>query len=85
MDIVANPFSSTANGRMRKTFKIKEYLELSGISAAMIAQEAGVSQALVSNTIRGKSNNKKVLLYLQKIGCPIEYLSIPKEMQNKGK
>ena len=81
MNVVANPFSSTISGRSRNTFKIKEYLELTGRSAASVARELGVSQVLVSNTIRGKGNNKKVLLFLKKIGCPEEYLSIPKDKE----
>jgi len=41
------------------------------------------SHNLVSETMTGKRNNRRVLQYLVKRGCPVEYLDIPEKMRKE--
>lgn len=57
--------------------QIRAWMLLKGITGVMVAEETGVSSALVSATIQGRRNNRKVLSMLQELGCPEEFLAIP--------
>lgn len=39
------------------------------------------SNSLVANTLAGRRNNRRVLQYLIKRGCPLEYLDLPEKMR----
>lgn len=39
--------------------------------------------SLVSNTISGHEDNRRVLGYLLEKGCPAEWLALPADMQKK--
>lgn len=41
------------------------------------------NHVLVSETVAGKRSNFRVLQYLVSIGCPVEYLDIPKRMRKE--
>ena len=38
---------------------------------------------LVSHTLTGKRNNRRVLQYLVERGCPVEYLDIPEKLRKE--
>lgn len=40
------------------------------------------SPAIVSETLTGKRDHRKVLRYLLDQGCPAEYLALPKDMRD---
>jgi mannose/fructose/N-acetylgalactosamine-specific phosphotransferase system component IIB len=41
------------------------------------------SHTQVANTLAGRENNRRVLQYLIKRGCPVEYLDIPERMKKE--
>ena len=45
-----------------------------------IAQEMGKHPQQVQETVRGIRNDREVLVRLRDMGCPEEYLSLPKDM-----
>lgn len=62
----------------RESLEIKAWMIRNGISGKAVAEELGVSPELISMTIHGVKNNKKVLACLANKGCPIEWLAIPR-------
>lgn len=54
----------------------------SGNRPARIARELGVGRALVTCTIHGRKNNRRVLGYLLEKGCPPEILDLPEDMKD---
>lgn len=54
----------------------------SGMRPARIAEAMGVSLALVSDTISGRKNNRRVLRYLMDAGCPKEHLDLPEDLRD---
>ncbi|WP_291325310.1 hypothetical protein [Desulfovibrio sp. UCD-KL4C] len=84
MSVVTNPFASVGAGRDRNPWPIKEWMDFHGIRQADIAIKAGVKgHSLVSRTIHGGANNKKVLGALRDLGCPDNILSLPEEMKTE--
>lgn len=70
----------TGAGKQRQTFRILEWLHRKGIKQGSIAAELGISCTLVSDTIRGRRNNRRVLRILVERGCPITFLSLPSDV-----
>lgn len=70
-------------GRNRQTYRILEWLHRKGITQESIALELGVHRSLVSCTIRGRRNNRRVLRCLMERGCPIKLLSLPPDLTNR--
>jgi len=66
-------------GRLRKSWRIKEYLDSLNMNQAMIAERLGISRPVVYDTVRGKRNNRRVLLVLRELGCPESYLDLPED------
>lgn len=46
-----------------------------------IALQLGVNRSLVSNTIYGRKNNRRVLAYLRDAGCPEKWLDLPEDIR----
>ncbi len=59
--------------------KIKAWLVLRGTSMSQVARAIGVDQSLVSHCLAGRKRADVVRNYLEKIGCPVEYLGKRKE------
>ncbi len=59
--------------------KIKAWLVLRGTSISQVARAIGVSQSYVSHCLAGNKRADVVRNYLEKIGCPVEYLGKRKE------
>lgn len=70
----------TGAGRLRQTYRILEWLNRKGITQDSIAAELGVHPSLVSCTIRGRKNNRRVLRCLLDRGCPKKLLSLPHDL-----
>lgn len=74
----------TGAGRKRQTYRILEWLNRKGITQESIAVELGVHPSLISGTIRGVKNNRRVLRVLVERGCPAKFLSLPKDMAQQA-
>ncbi len=57
---------------MDRRIEIKKWLLESGITQQKIAEEAGVSAAMVSMTINGRRRSAKVVAALERHGCPVD-------------
>ncbi len=66
----------------RNTREIWVWMIRSGMRPARIAEAMGVSLALVSDTISGRKNNRRVLRYLMDAGCPKEHLDLPEDLRD---
>lgn len=81
--VAANPHAGVKAGKKRKPFRIKEWLSAQGTNQTEVANEVGVSKSIVSDTIRGTANNRRVLAHLRDSGCPKKYLSLPEDMEGE--
>ena len=61
----------------RESLEIKVWMVRNGISGRAVASELEVSEQLVSMTIHGVKNNRRVLGCLAEKGCPKEWLAMP--------
>lgn len=79
-----NPHASVGAGRTRRPWRIKEWMDAQGIVQEDVARVAGLkSHAVVSRTIRGSANNRRVLRSLLEMGCPVGFLGLPEDMQEQ--
>lgn len=69
------------NHRSRNSIEIRIWLLRKGITYTQIAKEVGLSDPLVSLTISGHRNTRRVLRWLIENGCPAELLALPSDMQ----
>jgi len=77
-----NPHAGVKNGRKRRPYLIMEWMDAKELEQKDIAEKAGIkAQSIVSRTIRGGANNRKVLTALKEVGCPERYLGLPVDMQ----
>lgn len=65
----------------RNTKKIRGWMLDHDEEVGLIAGTLDVHYSLVSNTIAGRKDNRKVLRYLLYKGCPKKYLDLPKDLQ----
>jgi len=76
-----NNFAASGAGRNRHPWRIREFLDEQGLTQADIARALGKERSIVSRTVRGAINNRDVLRYLHKLGCPEKYLSLPNDLK----
>jgi len=76
-----NVLAGYGAGRNRKPFAIKEWMFAHGLTQGQIGKRLGISQSVVSRTIFGSSNNRRVLAFLREKGCPEQALALPKDMK----
>lgn len=69
-----------APGKLRKPFRILEWMSEAGLSVTGLAEELGVDPSLISHTIFARKNNRRVLKALRNKGCPREHLDLPKDL-----
>lgn len=62
------------SGKGRDPWAIRRWLSGTGQNMADIARTVGTYNHVVSDTVRGLRNHKKVLAQLEKLGCPQELL-----------
>lgn len=67
-------------GKHRQPFRIYEWLDENSITIKSIALSVGITPSIVSGTIRGRKNNRRVLLELVNLGCPLDILSLPSDL-----
>lgn len=70
-------------GRNRQIWRIREYLQGKGLSMKDVALAVGVSNQLISETLRGIRNNRKVLTHLRDMGCPEQFLDLPEDLKSQ--
>lgn len=71
-------------GRKRDYFGLKKWLDEKQISLKLIAEDVDLHPTVVSQTIRGIANNRKILARLLELGCPEKLLSLPCDMKSGG-
>lgn len=69
------------NKGRRNSIEIRIWLLRKGITFTQIAKEVGLSDPLVSLTISGHRNTRRVLQWLIDNGCPAEFLALPHDIQ----
>ena len=79
----ANIFAATGAGINRRPYRIREFLRSKGLNMKDVADALALSHSVVSETVRGVKNNRKVLGYLRDLGCPKGDLSLPEDMKNE--
>ena len=67
-------------GADRDYWAIKKWLHEKGITLTEMAKALEITAGIVSSTIRGTRNTRRVLSYLLEKGCPAEILSLPEDM-----
>lgn len=70
-----------ATGKERRPFLIKEWLAERKIKVIEVAADLGMHHCVVSDTIHGRRNNRRVLRWLRERGCPARYLALPEDMK----
>lgn len=66
---------------MRNTTEIRVWMLRNGHSVDSIRRALGhANHTPVSLTISGKEDTRSVLRHLVELGCPTEYLALPKDM-----
>ena len=70
-------------GAGRDYWAIKKWLDRKGLTIADIAAAAEFSVGIVSQTIRGIRNSRRVLIVFINLGCPAKHLSLPEDMKKK--
>jgi len=70
---------------MRNTVEINVWMLRNGWSVGRIQRKLGYrTHTGISNTLAGRENLSKVLQLLLDVGCPVEYLDLPKSMTERG-
>lgn len=67
---------NSPSGQRERRF-IRAWMLEQGITGVAVAEQVGVSNALVSATIGGRRNNRKILSFLADKGCPRTLLALP--------
>ena len=70
---------------MRNTVEIKVWMMRNNLSVGKIQKALGYkTHTGISNTLAGRENMPKVLRFLLKRGCPVEYLNLPAAMKERN-
>lgn len=70
-------------GKNRQAWRIREFLQDKDLNMTDVARDLGVSLSVVSDTVRGIRNSRKVLAYLLNLGCPERILDLPEELKTQ--
>lgn len=65
---------------MRNSQEIRIWMLREGLKVSQIACDLSITSSVVSRTIRGKKNSRKVLRYLLDKGCPWQHLNLPPDV-----
>lgn len=66
----------------RDYWAIKKWLNENNIALKDISTALGIHHGIVSATIRGTRNTRRVLKWLLDKGCPAAIISLPDDMKN---
>lgn len=70
---------------MRNTTEIRVWMMRNGYTVDSLRLALGhANHTPVSLTISGKNNVRSVLRHLLSLGCPVEFLDLPKDMVGKA-
>jgi len=69
-------------GAGRDYWAIKKWLQEQGITLTEMAKALEINAGIVSATIRGTRNTRRVLQYLLEKDCPADILSLPDDLQD---
>lgn len=72
------------SGKHRQSFRIYDWLDVNGVTVNSIAKSVGITPSMVSSTIRGRKNNRRILQKLVEMGCPEDILSLPADLNSKA-
>lgn len=72
------------SGKRRMPYRIKEWMADVSLQMNDLAAELGVHPTLVSHTIFGRKNSRRVLRALRDKGCPRQFLALPEDLENNG-
>jgi len=67
-------------GAKRDYWAIKVWLDTNNLTLKEIAKKESIHVGLVSATIRGTRNTRRVIKRLLDMGCPPEIISVPDDM-----
>ena len=76
-----NKVNRSGAGRERDSWGIREWLAAQKLNMTKVARILEVHPTNVTRTVAGIDNNRKVLLYLKNIGCPLKSLSLPDDIR----
>jgi len=65
----------------RNTLEIRIWLMRNGMTMKSVADGMGSCFSIVSETVNGRRNSRRVLRYLLGLGCPKDILSVPDDMR----
>lgn len=69
----------------RNKVEIKRWMLRREITVSGMCEDLGYkTNAVISNTLAGREDNRKVLGYWLKKGCPKKYLGLPKDMKGEA-
>jgi len=68
--------AATLDADGRDWIEIQSFLKRKGITQREIGRRAGVNKGLVSRTLRGQRNNRKVLKALKHAGVPAHLVEV---------
>lgn len=63
----------------RNSVQIRSWMVRKGIKPSNLARELQVHHTLVSQTVSGSKNNRRVLKALLDKGCPRKWLALPQD------
>ena len=63
--------------RVKCRFRIREFLDNSGITLPVLAEELGVSVPAISKVLNGSGHSQPILAKLRAVGVPEKYLFDP--------
>jgi transcriptional regulator with XRE-family HTH domain len=70
-------------GKNRQPWRIREFLDGRGLSMADVGREIGVAKHIMSETVRGIRNHRRVLSKLRELGCPEKFLDLPEDLKTR--
>lgn len=79
--MTGNVHAAAGPGKQRRPYRIREFLDAQGLKMADIARQLGVTHQAVASTVKGAKNNRRVLAVLRDMGCPVEALGLPDDME----
>ncbi|MEG6548902.1 XRE family transcriptional regulator [Desulfocurvibacter africanus] len=67
----------------RNSVQIRSWMVRNGIKPSRLARDLNVHHTLVSQTVSGTKNNRRVLRRLRDMGCPKKWLALPKDLESE--
>jgi hypothetical protein len=75
-----NTYAAVGVGKYRDPWGIRAFLSKRDLKMSDVARALKINHSVVSRTVSGQQNNRKVLAFLRDLGCPTSILSLPQNM-----